>query len=101
MVDIPVFSAKDIIGNENIVDKKILVISSTKEVISYQYIVSYDFILKMPKAKILWLIDCRKKWSASINGSYFEESNKDLFISNLNKMYPECAEWLLFNMEWI
>ena len=100
MVEIPIIDASNIIGNEEIIGKKVLVIG-VKKVISYQSILSYNFDLKMPKTKIMWLIDKRRNWSASIDGSFFEEDNKDLFISKLNKMYPECAEWLLFNMEWM
>lgn len=81
-----------------------LILSENGFVLSYQFFISYDEILKMPKTSILWFINIkeREKWKASIDRQhYFGSKNIPEFLSDLEKKYPECAEWLLFNMEWL
>lgn len=73
-----------------------------KNIISYQYFHYYNKVYKIPRSSTLWLIDKTYKWKAKIGKKiYYENDNRINFFLNLEKTYPECAEWLLFNIEWL
>lgn len=90
------------INNVSNIGKYHLILSENGYVLSYQFFKDYNETLKMPKCSILWFIDKKNTWKASINPqTYFGDDSKQNFLFDLEKNYPECAEWLLFNMEWL
>ena len=99
----------DAIDYSRSVDMKFLLLSSNKKTISYQYIKDYKQESKMTNNIILWKITKfsheRTKWQAKIyyqDHKYYESFNDNQnFLFKVNEVYPECTDWLLFNMIWL
>lgn len=97
------------------VGRSFLILGENNKVISYCLYHSYSEILCAAKLDTLWFIDkgdglapdFNGLWKAHIVGKeyknkyYYSSSNREEFVSQIQKTYPECVEWLLFNIDWI
>jgi len=99
----------DTIDYSKSVGMKLLLLSSNKKTISYQYIEDYNFKTIMTNNKILWKITKFTgpgiKWQAKVffndlKYSAVINSNAE-FLEKIKEEYPECLDWLLFNMNWL
>jgi len=101
--------------NKANVGKSFLILGENKKFLTYQFYHSYSEVLCAAKLNTLWFIDkgdglatdYNKLWKAHIVGKeyknkyYYSNSNREEFVSQIQKTYPECVEWLLFNIDWI
>jgi len=90
-------------------DMKLLLLSSNKKTISYQYIENYNQEANMTNNIVLWKITKfsheKIKWQAKIysqDHKYYELFNDNQnFILKIKEIYPECIDWLLFNINYL
>jgi hypothetical protein len=99
----------DTIDYSKSIGMKFLLLSSNKKTISYQYIKDHNQESKMTNNIILWKITKfpheKTKWQAKMysqDNKYYELFNDNQnFIFKIKEIYPECIDWLLFNMNWL